>query len=531
MAGFTPQAQQFISFAAKHSLLPADFEELPKVQTDKLSSSIARLYEQLRNTVDSTDQHLLRRNAIHRFLRRHILIYRNGSHDLGELLIRELIRAGYIPNNTFPENQVPRVERAIQKYRRICEELQNRLPAENPRTTWTWGLGLASAEIEQIIYDPTREEALIQFAFAELKTRIKWDDDAFAASERELQLYIALHRAVFKSDTRLVEFHLLTSYLPGWNDKTAGEAAQLAQHLLEYRDRVRQQLDHPYAGQLASKVRRMTIPYQVLLDMVRQHPHEAAERFTDEPTFIKDALKVIEGYYKQNKRAVRRRTFRSILFIFITKMLVALALEIPYDLWIADKINYLPLGINVLFHPLLLFALGTFVRFPGKENSKRIVADLWATLSAAKRPQHYYLRFLSRRGPTTRVVLGILSVLTFAITLGLIIWALHALQFTLMAGVLFIFFLSLVTFVGIRLRIRAGEYFMARKADTFFGTLLLFLANPMIELGRWFSTNFRRYNLFLFFFDLVLEAPLKAFTYAIEEWFSFARERSERIID
>jgi hypothetical protein len=138
---------------------------------------------------------------------------------------------------------------------------------------------------------------------------------------------------------------------------------------------------------------------------------------------------------------------------------------------------------------------------------------------------------MSRRSAVTRVVLTSLSIFTFAITIGLLVWAMHALNFTLMAGTLFIFFLSLVTFVGIRLRIRAGEYFMVRKSDTFLGTLGLFLANPMIELGRWFSLKFRRYNLFLFFFDIVLEAPLKALTYAIEEWFSFARERSERIIE
>jgi len=533
---FTSRAQEFITFAAEHSRPDGDFDELPKVSTDKLSSSIARLYEQLRNTVDSTEQHLLRRNAIHRFLRRHLIIYRTSTQELGELLIRELIRAGYISNNSFLERDVPKVEHVIQKYRRICEELQARQPGSSVNTTWTWGLGLASAEIEQIIYDPIREEALIQFAFEEFKARIKWEDLAFAPAERELQLYIALHRAVFKSDTRLVEFHLLTSYLPGWNQKGPGEAAQLAQHLLEYRDRIRQQLDHPYAGQLASKVRRMTIPYQVLLDMIKEYAakHDSADtlkHLDEQPSFIRDALSVIERYYKQNKKTVRRRTVRSILFIFITKMLVALALEIPYDLWIKDEIQYLPLGINVLFHPTLLFVLGTFVRFPGKENSKRIVSDLWATVSDAKRPPNYYLRFLSRRNATTRVVLSTLSLLTFAITFGLLVWALHALHFTLMAGVLFLFFLSLVTFVGIRLRIRAGEYFMVRKNDTFLGTLGLFLANPMIELGRWVSTNFRRYNLFLFFFDIILEAPLKAFTYAIEEWFSFARERSERIIE
>ena len=531
MAELTAQAKDFIRFATEKSGADPASDELPRVQTDKLSSSIARLYEQLRNTVDSTEQHLLRRNAIHRFLRRHILIYRSNAQELGELLIRELIRAGYIPNNTFPEHDVPRVELAIQKYRKVCQELQARTPGVKMNDTWTWGLGLASCEIEQIIYEPVREEALIQYAYEDLKQRIKWEDEAFAPSERDLQLYIALHRAVFKSDTRLVEYHLLTSYMPDWHKKGVGEAAQLAQHLLSYRDPVRQQLDHAYAGQLASKVRRMTIPYQVLLDTIKKNPSGDPERFADQKAFIADAVAIIEGHYKQNKRAVRRRTMRSILFIFLTKMLVALALEVPYDLWVADSISYLPLGINVFFHPILLFALGTFVRFPGKDNTKRIIADLWASISSEKRAPSYYMRFLSRRSSATRILLAALYLITFLVSFGAVLWLLYRLEFSLMAAALFVFFLSLVTFVGIRLRIRAGEYFMVRKTDTFLGTLLLFLANPLIEIGQWFSLSFRRYNLFLFFFDIVLEAPLKAFTYAIEEWFSFARERSERIIE
>ncbi|MDP2587319.1 MAG: hypothetical protein Q8P33_00905 [bacterium] len=531
MAELTPQANNFIRFAAEQSGTDPVSDELPRVQTDKLSSSIARLYEQLRNTVDSTEQHLLRRNAIHRFLRRHILIYRSNAQEFGELLVRELIRAGYIPNNTFPEHDLPKVDQAIQKYRRVCEELQSIKPDAKVSDTWTWGLGLASCEIEQIIYPPVREEALIQYAYDDLKQRIKWEDQAFDPTERDLQLYIALHRAVFKSDARLVEYHLLTSYMEDWDQKGAGEAAQLARHLLQYRGPVRQQLDHAYAGPLASKVRRMTIPYQVLLDTIKKNPDNAPDRFADQKSFINDAVAIIEGQYKQNKRAVRRRTLRSILFIFFTKMLVALALEIPYDLWIADSISYLPLGINVLFHPTLLFALGTFVRFPGKDNTKRILADLWASISSEKRAPSYYVRFLSRRSSATRIVLAALYLITFLVSFGAVLWLLYRLNFSLMAAVLFVFFLSLVTFVGIRLRIRAGEYFMVRKTDTFFGTLLLFLANPLIEIGQWFSLGFRRYNLFLFFFDIVLEAPLKAFTYAIEEWFSFARERSERIIE
>ncbi|MFO0702518.1 MAG: hypothetical protein U0514_01415 [Candidatus Andersenbacteria bacterium] len=525
--GLKQDAAEFVRFVAERSVAPAP-DDSPRIQTEELSSSIARLYEQLRNTVDNTDQHLLRRNAIHRFLRRQVLVYRTSPSRLGELLVRDLVRTGYVPNGTFPERDVPRIDAIIAKYRRLSDELQGRLP-ESPRSIANWVLGLASVEIEQAIYDPSREEALIRYAFDVLKPRIVWEDAAFDPEDRDLQLYAALHRATFKSDARLIEYHLLTSYYPGWRETTEADAHNLAHHILGYRDVVRNHLAHPNGPRLAQQVRRMVIPYQALLDVVKEHPTDALERLDDEKTFIADVRGVVDGYYAKNRTGTRRSTVRSIMFIFITKMLLALALEVPYDFWVLGSLSYVPLIINVTFHPLLLLVLGTTARFPDKENTKRILSDLWTSIRADRTPSVYHVRLLSRRSEAAKVLLGVVYVLTFAVTTGALIWLLAWLGFNWLDGTLFLLFLSLVTFVGIRLRTRAGEYFMVQRRVGLLGSLFLFFANPLLEVGYWFSVNVRRYNLFLFIFDIVLEAPFKALTYAIEEWFGFARERSERI--
>ena len=275
----------------------------------------------------------------------------------------------------------------------------------------------------------------------------------------------------------------------------------------------------------------LRLPFQALLDVIEQHPADAFERLQQEQTFIKDTVAVINRYYTQNRQATRRSTVRSIIFILVTKLLIALALEVPYDLWMYSAVKIVPLAINASFHPLLLFLLGTSARFPDKANTKRILTDLWSTLQSNRAAPKYYLRLVSRRSAATKTLLGILYVVIFGITLGGLVWLLRALGFGLLDGVLFLFFVSLVTFVGIRLRLRAGEYFMVQRRETLLGSLFIFFASPLIEVGRWVSTKFRRYNLFLFFFDIVLEAPFKTLTYIIEEWFRFARERSERTLD
>jgi hypothetical protein len=526
----TEEASAFIRYVAEHSTHASVSEELPRIQVEKISSSIATLYESLRNTVDRTDQHLLRRSAIFRFLKRHVLVY-GARQALGELLVRELIRSGYVPNNSFPEQDIARVDAVIQKYIAFNEEVRRLLPNEQPRQLPRWGLGLAAAEIEQLLVSSDREEALVRFAYAELRQRIRWDDQAIAPADRDLQLYIAVHRAVFNSDAVLVEYHLLKSYLPELQSLGADQAPRLAKFALQYRPLIQHHIYHPYGARLSHKVRRMVIPMRTLMDMVVAHPEDAENRVLDTKLFISDAVKVVEGFYQDNKIAQRRSTLRSILFIFITKMLVAVALEVPYDLWTNGAIRYLPVGVNVIFHPLFLFALGTFVRFPGKENTKRILSDLRATLVADRRAPTYYVRLYSRRSTSSNVVLGALYLLTFGVTFGGLVYLLGRLDFGLLGSSLFLFFLSLVTFVGLRLRARARTYFVVRRSTSLAGSLFWFLVSPIVEVGRWVSNKFARYNVFLFFFDIVLEAPIKAVTYGLEEWFRFARERSEDMIE
>ncbi len=524
----TSEVQELIQSVANSSRTVKVSDELPRIQANRISSSIATLYEQLRNTIDQTEQHLLRRNAIARFFNRHVLVF-GTQEKIGEQLIRELILSGYIPNNEFPEEDVPEIEDVVHKYLRFNQELIALLPGENARKLTTWSLGLAAAEIEQKLYCPDKEEALVQYTFGELQKRIKWEDESIAPDDRDIQLYIAIHRAIFNSDVLLVEYHLLASYYPEWSSLTGADAEQMAKYAVDYRNIIREQIFHPAGAKFSQKVRRMVLPYEALLDAILLHPDTAAERLANQPTYIEDIVTVVDGYYKENKRATRRSTFRSLVFIFITKMLLALALEIPYDLWVHGSIRYLPLGINVLFHPVYLFVMGTFVKFPDKENTKRILSDLRLSMLEGKEPPVFYMRLSSKRSALQGIVLALVYVVMFAITFGALFYALWYFEFGIFGGVLFVLFLSIVTFFGIRLRQRARKYFYIKRKESLLGVTFWFFASPVVEVGRWVSTKFARYNLFLFFFDIFLEAPLRGITVAIEEWFRFARERTEEI--
>jgi len=98
-----------------------DDEDDGKVHVDHFASRMAHVYESMRNMVDYKEEHLLRRSAIERMLKRRILLDQNQD-KIAENLIRELIRARYVPNDKLPESKISGVQKIIDKYLLLIEE-------------------------------------------------------------------------------------------------------------------------------------------------------------------------------------------------------------------------------------------------------------------------------------------------------------------------------------------------------------------------------------------------------------------------
>ncbi len=101
-------------------------DESPRLQVSELISKMAFFYEKIRNAVDYEEDHLLRKNAIARILKRQVVIEGvlkvQSTEDLSQHLLAELIRASYLPNNSLPEAKVSEVARILDKYLKLKSE-------------------------------------------------------------------------------------------------------------------------------------------------------------------------------------------------------------------------------------------------------------------------------------------------------------------------------------------------------------------------------------------------------------------------
>ena len=80
-----------------------------KIHVSSTISRMAFLYEKIRVAIDYKDEHLLRKNAIERILTRRLSQGKIETFDVRTLVV-ELVRAGYLKNDTVPESVVEKIK-------------------------------------------------------------------------------------------------------------------------------------------------------------------------------------------------------------------------------------------------------------------------------------------------------------------------------------------------------------------------------------------------------------------------------------
>jgi len=103
------------------------------------------------------------------------------------------------------------------------------------------------------------------------------------------------------------------------------------------------------------------------------------------------------------------------------------------------------------------------------------------------------------------------------------------LNFNLVSQVIFIFFVSVVTFFSYRIRQVAKELRLEDKQGIL-TPIVDFFFMPILSLGKFFSQEIAKLNFFIFIFDFIIEVPFKLLFEVVEEWISFVRKRKEEII-
>ena len=514
-------------------------DDAARIKVSELISKMAFYYEKIRNAVDYEEEHLLRKNAIERMLKRQILI--EGAMTIKELkseeisknLLVELIRAGYLPNNKIPENKIKEVGTIIEKYLKLRKNIvETHKNKKNLGDIVGWIIAIAASEIEENIGRKKITLAEVDYLFKILNEKVKLPENSSFAKDKEIQIYIGIYRNLLKFDKEMLGHILLKYYVNDWPKASNERIEEVARNIYKIKEAIEKQNSHLLTGQMNRIIKRYTIFFTILTDVMEEDPVGVYECIQKNlKAFTARIKKACEKKYSQAKTKLWRSAVRSIVYIFITKSIFAVLIEVPATRWFGEEINTLSLMINISFPAILLFLIILFTKLPDEENTGKITEGINELVFKEKEHKDaFMLRKPAKRGPILSSVFGLIFAITFFVSFGAVIWGLDKIGFSLVSIVIFLFFLAFVSFFSIRIRKNAHELRLAEPRENILGFLSDVFYIPIVSAGKWMSEKFDKINVFVFILDFIIEAPFKIFVEIAEEWTKYVKERKDEIV-
>jgi len=348
--------------------------------------------------------------------------------------------------------------------------------------------------------------------------------------DKKVQIYIAVLRNLIKSDLNIIQFKLVAKKHPHWFFAPSEETiVQLAHNINKTILEIERDINHPLGENFSRFVKKNLAYFTILQDVVSGNSKDVDKIFSYH-YYIEDAIKeTCVKKYKEAKTKLKRAAVRSIIYIFITKMTLAIVMELPFDKYILGYTNYFALSINVIFPPLLMFLVVVTIKIPSKKNTELIISGIKEMIYDKYVHPPFIIKGILSRSSLFYQVFRFFYTIIFLVSFGLIIWILRRLDFNILSIGLFLFFLSVVSYFGIRIRQNARELVVTQRKEGIVSFVADLFSIPILQMGQWLSTKLSNINVFVFALDFIIEAPFKTFVEIFESWIYFIKEERDKI--
>jgi tetrahydromethanopterin S-methyltransferase subunit G len=279
-------------------------------------------------------------------------------------------------------------------------------------------------------------------------------------------------------------------------------------------------------------VQKQISAFQILKEIIEDDIKIAAQILSS-PKELEDRIyDVCEEKYEEIGQRVSRGITRSIIYIFVTKIIFAIVIEIPYEYFLLGGISLLPLFTTIFIPILFVLLVAITIKKPGEANTERILEKLFDFVYVSESEQKTKFSLTVPRSSkfmyqAFAVAYGVLFLLTF----GAISYVLKSLGFNLVSGAIFFIFLSLVLLFAYRVKYTSSELNVTGESESLLSHLISNITLPLLDLGVWLSDKFAKFNFFIAFLDFLIEAPLKNVIGVADEWTSFVKERREEVVE
>ncbi len=493
------------------------------ITVNPIVSEIASWYEKFRNAMEYRQDEVILQTTILRILKRRSLM--GVQKEIAGPLVKELIWARYLQDGSVPETRIKEAEEKINLYVSLKKYItEHKILKDADATEWMYHL--LSSDLENLLSPSHEREAMVNYIFHALHPNITIENDDEDAIN--VQLFIAIRRTYTKDNLALLRFNLFRQY---FGELTSDNYGKVAEGFKQAHTDIEKALSYPRRHKISAYVKRYIPPFLILEEVLRTHKAEIHTILENEEEFSNLIMETCERKYKGIASKVRRAIVRSVIFILMSKVLFAFAIEGTFERYVYGHIQWLSLILNIIIPTSLMVVASFFITTPRRDNSVRILQAIKELLFAEKPRIGYVVVFgdpSKKKATIWDFVFTSLWLTTFLLSFGIIITALTYLQFNFVSQGIFLFFVAIVSFLTYRINQTAHIYTLEERQSI--KTLMVdFFFLPVVRVGRHLTEGISQINIFLFLFDYIIETPFKGLFAFFDQWFLFLHNKRENL--
>lgn len=499
-------------------------------QVSDTVSFLGFAYEKMRNALEFNEEHLIRRLAIARILRRRFLLNSKGKGE-GENLARELLWGRYVQKNSLSVQDTHTFQKIIDAYVYLFQKVRETHRIKSLESVEDIIFELMSTEIEENISKEftAKTSAELYYFYQTLVGKISIDN--VQAETRNKYFYVAAEKALSKNDSAFIHYHLFTLKYGELHRLSEEARFAVAKDFHTYLQETHHIMRNPYDDSLTKFAKNQAAPFRILYTILDKNKGNRAGILSSPDSLKKAVEETCAEKYAQTEGKLKTAAIRSIIYIFMTKMIFVFIFEVPLTQLLYGELEFLSIGINTLFPPLLMGLIVSTMNPPSSKNTQRIynrIVDIINRDPAFETQVVKITQSKTSNKPFLFIIFSIIYILVFYLVFGGIYLILDLLNFNIISKGIFMFFISVIAFFGYRIRQTAKEYVLEMQNNIFI-TLATFLFLPILYVGKFLSSQVSRINVFIIFFDYLFEAPFKFLIEIVEEWSQFLKARKDEL--
>lgn len=518
-----PKLNHYSEALIKFFTKERDIDHSRGITVNPIVSEIASWYEKFRNAMEYRQDEVILQTTILRILKRRSLL--GVQKEIAGALVRELVWARYLPDGSVPESRIKEAEEKISLYVQLRKYItEHKILKDSDATEWMYQL--MSSELEDLLSPSHEREAMANYIFHALHPNITLENEDEETAN--VQLFIAIRRMYARNNLALLRYNLFRQY---FGELKAENFEKIAEGFKDAHKDIELALNHPLRHKISAYVKRYIPPFLILEEVLRTQKGDIHKILENDEEFSRLILDTCERKYKNIASKVRRAIVRSVVFILMSKVIFAFAIEGTFERFFFGHIQWLTIILNIIIPTSLMVIASFFISTPKRDNSIRILQAVKDLLYSSQPRIGYVIVFpdpSKKKSTIWDTVFTMLWLTTFIVSFGFIVFALTKLQFNIVSQGIFLFFVAIVSFLTYRINQTAHIYTLEERQSI--KTLMVdFFFLPVVRVGRHLTEGISQVNIFLFLFDYIIETPFKGLFAFFDQWFLFLHNKRENL--